>query len=293
MKIATLILSFLLFIFVSALVSAGQIALADEMFSFDNLPNKKENTKEFSKEATDGSGSVTTRVIVYNAKVKRITDKNGNGFYSKIQWFADIDAEETSNVYVWVYAKDGDDTDYWTSDGMKSPVFTIQGGYDPEEGITFSTLFYSGRNKESRNTRIEVYYENGDLACTFGPDDDPDFKENPAESLEYDVKENPFTSPTPSPTPTPDDGDQPKIKVHVIDANSGDDISGVKARLKKDEEVITTASSDSHGKFELTNLEPGHYDLHVFKKGYGKKFIFVNIDGNTGTERATIKLVKR
>ena len=296
MKIATLILLFLSFILVLVLGPTAQIAQANELqetsFSFELPPNQA--AKEFSKEVNSSdSGTVTTTVIVFNAKVKRITDKNGNGFYSKIQWFADIDAEESTNVWVQVYAKDGNDTNYWTSDSMKSPVFTIQEGYDPEEGITFSTLFYSGYDNLTRDTKIEVYYEDGRLAATFGPEDDIDFKENPAESLEYDVKGNPFTSPTPSPTPTPDDGSQPKIKAHVVDASTGDDISEAKATLKKDGEVITTASSDKNGKFILKNLETGRYDLQVTKKGYRKKFLIVTIDEDTGTERVTIKLKKR
>ncbi len=207
-KIATLILSILSFVFV--LVPNAQISQvsANEprkaSFSFELPSNQAQTTREFSKEA-NSDGTVTTKVVVFNVKVCFKTDKNGNEYYSEVEWFIDVDAEAPTNIYVIVYYKNETFSipDQWiTGDGMRSDTFTLMGD-DPDEGVTTGVWFYMGYNKEKTDRKIEVYYEDGRLACTYGPDDDPDLKDIPAESQEYDVKGDPFATPTPSPEPSP------------------------------------------------------------------------------------------
>ena len=288
-KIATLILLFLSFIFV--LTPTVQANTRQFLSSFEIVSPKETAEKEF-KTNNNSDGTVTTKVVVYNVKVNLKTDNNGNEYYSKVQWLFDIDAEEPTNVYVIVYFKDENDSipDYWlTGDGMRSDIFTLV-GYESEDEVAHSVLFYMGYNKEKTDRKIEVYYEDGRLACTYGPDDDPDLKGIPAESIEYDIKEDPFAVSTPTPTPTPDDG--AKITGYIVN-NGGNNIANAKVVARKDGETISTASSDLNGEFVLENLEPGEYGLRITKKGYRSKTITITIEEDGGDEKIVIQMKKR
>ena len=296
-KIATLILSF---IFVLVLIPSAQMAQAEQnqrkisvSFRPVSPQGNLDSKKYFSEQADNGASALSLIVSHGSVSYPMFADYNGNGYYRKTIYWFDIDANQVVNYYVVYYLDDYDGYGWWTSDNFKSDVFTIENGISPEEGMYIESFFYSGYKQKTEGVKIELYTEDGTLMDTYGPDDNPDLGYVPIESQQYDIKINPFIStPTPGPTPTPDYGDNLGITGNVVDANSGDDIKGAKASLKREGEVITTASSDENGEFVLQNLElePGRYDLLVSKKGYIKKRLTVFLRKETGTENVTIRL---
>ena len=300
MKIAL----FLSFIFVLALVPIAQIAQAEQNQSREisisfrpvspqgNLDSKK----DFSEQTDNGTSAASLIVSHGSVSYPMFADYNGNGYYRKtICWF-DIDANQVVNYYVVFYIDDNDGYGWYTTDNLKSDVYTLKDGYSPEDGVYLESFYYIGYKQKTENVKIELYTADGTLMDTYGPDDNPVLGNIKIEGKDYDIKINPFIStPTPEPTPTPDVGDNLGIIGDVVDADSGDDIKGAKASLKKEGEVITTASSDENGEFifENLNLEEGRYDLLVSKKGYRKKRLTVFLRKETGTENVTIRLKKR
>ena len=256
-----------------------------------NLASKK----DFSEQVDNGASALSLIVSHGSVSYPMFADYNGNGYYRKTIYWFDVDANQVVNYYIIAYYDDYDGYGWYTTDIDKSDIFTIKNGYSPEEGVYIESFYYSGYKQKTEGVKIELYSEDGTLMDTYGPDDNPDLGHVPIESQQYDIKGNPFATPTPEPTPTPDYGDNLGITGNVVDAESGGDISGAKATLKKDGEIVSAASSDEDGNFELTNLElePGRYDLLVSKKGYRQKRLIVFLRKETGIEEVTIRLKKR
>ena len=296
-KIATLFLSF---IFVLVLVSTAQAEQNQRKFSVSFRPVSPQNDlaskKDFSEQANNGASPLSLIVSHGSVSYPMFSDYNGNGYYRKTKYWFDIDANQVVNYYIVFYLDDYDGHGWYTNDGFRSDVFTIKNGYSPEEGMYIENFYYSGYKQAKEAVKIELYSEDGKLRDTYGPTDNLDLSQIPAESPDFDIKENPFIStPTPEPTPTPDYGDNLGVTGNVVDADSGDNLSGAKASLKKQGEIVSVASSDEDGNFELTNLElePGRYDLLVSKKGYRQKRLIVFLRKETGIEEVTIRLKKR
>ena len=279
----------LLFVFVF-FIGNNVIANERQRYSLIEIvsPNNNLNPDFLKEENNSGYGTTTAKVTVFNAKVSLNTDNDGDEYYPEVSWFIDIDSAEPTNIYVIIHIYDGD-VDYWT---IKSDIYTLMGS-SPDEGVTTSSNYYFGFDKMTTERFVEVYYADGRLACTFGPDDDPDLGGIPIESQDYDIKGNPFATsiptPTPAQTPTPT---PPSIIGHTVDVD-GNGISSAKAVLRKDGETIANVLSDENGDFEMENLEYGTYKLYVSKKGYRKKSLIFFLREETGTEEVTIKLKKR
>ena len=68
---------------------------------------------------------------------------------------------------------DYDGYGWYTTDNLKSDVYTI-GDYSPEDGIYLTSIYWMGSKEAEEAVKIEVYFEDGTLADTYGPDDNPD-----------------------------------------------------------------------------------------------------------------------
>lgn len=286
----------LLFIFVFVLIPIAQAKDQPREFSISFKPVKPVkpfNNLDFSEQAED-NGTNTASLIISNGSVSYImfADHNGNGYYRKTIYWFDVDASKKVNYYVQFYFNNNEGYGWYTNDGLKSDVYTITDGYSAEEGIYMEVLFWFGSKEATKGVKVELYYEDGALADTYGPDDNPDLSNIKVESIEYDVKKDPFINPTPTPTPTPTPDDGAKITGYVVDKN-GDSIGNAKVIARKEGETIATVSSDENGEFVLENLNPGGYNLAVTKKGYRRKIVTVTIEEDGGDEKIVIQMKKR
>lgn len=297
MRITTLILSFLAFIFILALAPiarAEQPSIPDPEFSVSFNVAHANSGEKYEKKYSAVESGTSTILIVSNAIVSLLRDNDGDEYYPKLTCKFDLDANKTINYYAISYLDFNDGYGWLMVD--ESSVYILDEGYSPEEGILdLDIYFFSGYGRMEVNVKVEVYYTDGSLAASYGPDDDPDLKNIPAESADYDTKGDPFVNYTPTPTPTPTPN--PQIIGHVVDKDDND-ISDAKVTLKKNGEVITTASSDENGEFVFSVENPGQgihtsYDLIVTKKGYRRKFVSVPVVGGEKEIKVTIKLKKR
>lgn len=195
-KIVTLILSFLSFVFILA-----PIARAEPEFSASikmvNAQKSNSGEKYEKKYSTDESGTSTV-LVVSNAMVSLLRDNDGDEYYPKLTVRLDLDVNKTTNFYVIFYLNFYGD--WFIID--ESSVYTLDEGYSPEEGLFDLDLYFIGGYEPMKiRVKAEVYYEDGSLAATYGPDDDPDLKDIPVESVDYDIKEDPFVTPTSTPMP--------------------------------------------------------------------------------------------
>lgn len=294
MRITTLILSFLAFIFILALAPiarAEQPPIPEFSVSF-NVTRANSGEKYSAVES-----GTSTILVVSNAMVSLLIDNDGDEKYPKMTCKLDLDASETTDYYVIFYLNFSTYGGGWfTFDDLETDVYTLEKGYSPSEGLFYLDLYFiSGYGSMEVDIKAEVYYTDGGLAATYGPDDDPDLKNIPVESADYDVKEDPFVNYTPTPTPTPTPN--PQIIGHIVDKDDND-ISDAKATLKKNGEVIATASSDENGEVVFSVEHPGQgihtsYDLIVTKKGYRRKFVSVPVVGGETETNVIIKLKKR
>ena len=213
MKKFFVVLSFL-FVFVLVLtVPNAQAAQTPtpEFFASINVVNMQEsNSGEKGNEKkynADESGTGTV-LIVSNAIARLLKDDDGDEEYPKMSFKFDLDVNETTDYYAIFYLSfhDGYNSYGWfTFDSIKTAVYTLEEGSSAEEGVLDLDLYFISGYQMKMDVKVEVYYnEDGSLAATYGPDDDPDLKDIPVESGDYDIKEDPFaTTPTPTSTPTP------------------------------------------------------------------------------------------
>lgn len=294
MRITTLILSFLAFIFVLILAPVAQAENQTPEFSVSFKMSNNSVEKYEKRYSVVESESGTSTVLVSNAIALFLRDNDGDEHYPKLTCRFDLDTNEATNYYVVSYLDFNDGYGWFIIN--ESSVYTLDKGYSPEKGVLdLDIYFISGYGRMEVSVKVEIYREGGSLAATYGPDDDPDLKNIPAESADYDVKEDPFANYTPTPTPTPTPN--PKIIGHVVDKDDND-ISDAKATLKKNGEIIATASSDENGEVVFSVEHPGQgihtsYDLIVTKKGYRRKFVSVPVVGGETETKVTIKLKKR
>ena len=194
----------LLFVFVS-IAQVSQAKNQSREFSVLFRPSSPQNdiaSKDFSEQADNGTSTASLIVSHGSVSYSTFSDYNGNGYYRRVVYWFDIDSNKKVNYYVIFYLDSYDGYGWYTSDGFKSDVYTMN-GYSPEDGIYMENLFWSGYKQEKEAVKVELYYEDGTLADTYGPDDNPDLSNIKVESIEYDVKGDPFATPTPSPEPSP------------------------------------------------------------------------------------------
>ena len=200
-KIVTLFLSFL---FVLGTVTVNVKAEQTPEFSVSfRSSDSLSSQKYFSEQSEQDNGTNTVSLIVYNAMVNFLKDDDGDEYCSKLTAKFDLDASKRVNYYAISYLNLNGSNGYGYDWFMinSSDVYTLEEGYSPEEGILYLDMEVFGYGRLMKvSVKVEIYYEGGGLAYTFGPDDDPDLKNIMVESNDYDGKEDPFA---PSPTPTP------------------------------------------------------------------------------------------
>ena len=54
-----------------------------------------------------------------------------------------------------------------------------------------------------------------------------------------------------------------QVKGRVMDAETGESIPFAKIVLRNDDQVVYVAISDFDGLFEISNVKPGTYELHI------------------------------
>ena len=206
-------------------------AYATPEFSVSLRPSSSHNetSKKYFEQAED-TGTATASLIVYNAMVRLLKDNDGDEYYPQMTVKLDLDANKKTNYYVVssLNFKGGSGYGYDWFIIDESDVFTLEEGYSPEEGIVDLDLYFiSGYGRMKIDVKVEIYYEDGSLAYTFGPDDDPDLKDIPVVSDDYDGKEDPFAASTPSPTPTPCDPENISVTPDVLklDRGASDDVT--------------------------------------------------------------------
>lgn len=294
-KNLTLLSLSLLFIFILIPIAQAKKDQSREFsISFKHAKSSSQSSPQnnfnFSEQAD--SGTNTASIVVSHGSVSYtiFSDNNGNGYYRKTTYWFDVDSNRKVNYYVQFYLNNNEGYGWYTNDAYKSDVYTANGSGD--EGIYMENLYWMGYKEATEGVKVELYYEDGTLVDTYGPDDNEELGHVKIESIEFDVKKNPFTTtPNPTPTPTPDDV-AAKITGYVVN-NEGDSIIGAKIVARKDGETIATVSSDENGEFVLENLEPAEYNLQVTKKGYRKKIVTVTIEEGGSDEKIVIELKKR
>lgn len=246
-KIVTLILSILSFVFVLVLAPIVRATEQPPEFSvsFRSTPepnDKKETSpKDFSEQAENGT---TTASLVVSGTAVSFGNKDfdKDGYPHELSIFFDVDSTGKTKYYAVFYINFYGD--WFTTDNDKSDVYTID-GYDPEEGIYTDFYFFSGYDPMTMSIKVEIYREDGQLACVYGPDDNTsDIK---FESVEYDKKEDPFiATPTPTPTPTPCEPDTISVsptKIKLAEKTSRDvtvTVTGANGCAVEGETVTTT-----------------------------------------------------
>ena len=215
MKITTLILSFLVFVFILVLApiaSAEQHPIPEFSVSFNNHGTEKKDSKYSAVES-----GTSTVLVISNAMIYLWKDDDGDEYYPKLTVKLDLDANKKTNFYIKAFLDENDGYGWFSTDTPgfdPSDLFTLEEGYSPNEGLMDIDWLFGGKSKKMINMKIEIYYENESLACAIGPDDDPDLKDIPIEGDDYDVKEDPFAAGTPSPSPTPTPCDPENISVN-------------------------------------------------------------------------------
>ena len=201
-------------------------AHAIPQFSVSLRPS--ETSKKYFEQAED-TGTVTASLTVYNAIVLLLKDNDGDEYYPKITVRIDLDATQKTNYSVVSYLNfkggSGYGYDWFIID--ESDVFTLEEGYSPEEGIVDLDLeFISGYGRMKIDVKFKIYYEDGSLAGEFGPDDDPDLKDIPVVSDDYDTKGDPF-APSPTPTPTPCEPENVSVNPNTLklDNKTSEDVT--------------------------------------------------------------------
>lgn len=296
-KVIALILSFIFVVFSSA--------WADERVSVNmrHVKGTGDGVDGYEKKYsavlnTNENGTSTPSLIVYNATVWLTEDHDGDGYYRKASYFFDIDTDgESVNYYTIVYIDENDGYGWFTSDNFKSDMYTLENGYSPEEGLYYDFWFTSDYSSTNWDIKVELYYEDGTLANTFGPDDDSDLSQNLVEGAGSDVKKDPFIpSSTPSPTPTPAPTvDEIKldsfelenrlilrkgksIKISAEALSGGEAISDAEIEAEADNGVVTVspsvATTDENGlaEFTITARKKGNAKIS-FTSGDAKKKI--------------------
>lgn len=292
-KNATLLSLSLLFVFVFVLIPIAQAKQNQSReISFKPVKASQNNLDFASKKDFSEQADNTASLIISHGSVSygTFSDNNGNGYYRKTTYWFDVDSNKVVNYYAVFYIDDYDGYGWYTTENLKSDVYTIN-GYSPDDGIYLTSIYWMGSKEAEEAVKIEVYFEDGTLADTYGPDDNPDLSHIKIESIDFDVKRNPFINPTPAPTPTPTTDDA-KITGYVVN-NGGDSIIGAKVVARKEGEVVANTSSDENGEFTIEGLNPGEYDLRVSKKGYRSKTATVTIKEDYGNEKIIIQLRKR
>ncbi|KKT20441.1 MAG: hypothetical protein UW04_C0030G0002 [Parcubacteria group bacterium GW2011_GWB1_43_8] len=202
-KIVTLFLSFL---FVLGTVTVNVKAEQTPEFSVSfRSSDSLSSQKYFSEQSEQDNGTNTVSLIVYNAMVNFLKDDDGDEYCSKLTAKFDLDASKRVNYYAISYLNLNGSNGYGYDWFMinSSDVYTLEEGYSPEEGILYLDMEVFGYGRLMKvSVKVEIYYEGGGLAYTFGPDDDPDLKDIMLESNDYDGKGDPFANPAVTPTPT-------------------------------------------------------------------------------------------
>jgi len=199
-------------------------------FSVSLRPSSSHNeTLKKNFEQTEDTGTATVSLTVYNAIVLLLKDNDGDEYYPKITVRIDLDATQKTNYYVVSYLNFNGGSNYGIDWFIidESDVFTLEEGYSPEEGIIDLDLeFISGYGRMKIDVKFEIYYEDGGLAGEFGSGDDPDLKDIPVVSDDYDTKGDPF-APSPTPTPTPCEPENVSVNPNTLklDNKTSEDVT--------------------------------------------------------------------
>lgn len=297
----TLILSFIFVVCVLsapiAIVQANEQAAPEFSVSFRSSSPQKTSGKKVFEQAKDNGSTTASLVVSGSAVYFGVYDYNKNGYPHELTIFFDVDSDRKTEYYaVFYFNRYGD---WYTSDNYKTDVYTID-GYDPEEGI-YIDMYFFGYPPMKMGVKVEVYRGDGSLACAYGPDDNTSAV--PTEGDGYDVKEDPFATPssTPSPTPTPAPSvDEIKlhnsklegnrlilrkggsIKISAEALSGGEAISNAEIKAEVDYGEVTVspsvATTDESGLAEFTITAKKRGDAKIFfTSGDAKKILRVKV----------------
>ena len=199
-KIVTLLP--LLFIFVLALVPLVPIAQAEQAeqipgFSVSIRSSSSQNgetsPKEFSGRVID-NGTTTTFVVSGTAVSFGNKDFDKDGYPHELSIFFDVDVDSDGEASYYAVFYLNFYGDWFTDDNFISDIYSIENGYSPTEGI-YLDLYFFGYSPMTMGIKVEIYRENGSLACVYGPDDNTGAI--PFEGDGYDVKKTLSSPPQP------------------------------------------------------------------------------------------------
>ena len=257
-KIVTLLP--LLFIFVLALVPLVPIAQAEQAeqipgFSVSIRSSSSQNgetsPKEFSGRVID-NGTTTTFVVSGTAVSFGNKDFDKDGYPHELSIFFDVDSDGEASYYAVFYLNFYGD--WFTDDNFISDIYSIENGYSPTEGI-YLDLYFFGYSPMTMGIKVEIYRENGSLACVYGPDDNTGAI--PFEGDGYDVKKDPFVA-TPTPTPTPCEPDTISVsptKIKLAEKTSSDvtvTVTGANGCAVEGESVTATINSAGNKRISIS-----------------------------------------